>query len=65
MASLAKLWSINEKTFLKSRKRHSVKGKAARPKERRSIVLTPMDEAAIVALRVQARLELGDVYIAL
>jgi len=35
------------------------------PKERRSIVLSPMEEAAIVALRVQARLPLDDVYIAL
>jgi transposase-like protein len=35
------------------------------PKERRSTVLSPMEEAAIVALRVQARLPLDDVYIAL
>lgn len=35
------------------------------PKERRSTVLTPVEEAAIVALRVQARLALDDVYIAL
>jgi len=35
------------------------------PKECRSTVLSPMEEAAIVALRVQARLPLDDVYIAL
>lgn len=35
------------------------------PKERRSTVLSPMEEAAIVALRVQARLPLDDVTIAL
>ncbi|OYR16292.1 putative integrase, catalytic region [Brucella grignonensis] len=34
-------------------------------KERRSTVLAPVEEAAIVALRVQARLPLDDVYIAL
>ncbi len=34
------------------------------PKERRSTVLTPVEEAAIVALRVQARSPLDDVYIA-
>src|SRR3546814_16898972 len=35
------------------------------PKERRSTVLSPMEEVAIVALRVQARLPLDDVFIAL
>jgi transposase-like protein len=35
------------------------------PKERRSSVLSPMEEAAIVASRVQARFPLDDVYIAL
>lgn len=34
-------------------------------KERRGTVLTPVEEAAIVALRVQVRLPLDDVYIAL
>lgn len=31
------------------------------PKERRSTVLSPMEEAAIVTMRVQARLPLDDV----
>ena len=35
------------------------------PKERRSSVLSALEEAAIVSLRVQARLPLDDVYIAL
>jgi hypothetical protein len=35
------------------------------PKERRSTVLSPIEEAAIVSLRRQARLPLDDVYIAL
>lgn len=35
------------------------------PKERRSTVLSPMEEAAIVVLRVQARLPFDDVFIAL
>jgi len=35
------------------------------PKERRSAVLSPMEEAAIVALRVETRLPLDDVNIAL
>jgi transposase-like protein len=35
------------------------------PRERRSTVLSPMEEAAIVALRVQARLPLDDVFVTL
>lgn len=35
------------------------------PKERRSTVLSPIEEAAIVALRVRARLPLDNLYIAL
>ena len=65
VASLAKRFSINEKTVLKWRKRQSVEDMPMGPKERRSTVLSPREEAAIVALRVQARLPLDDVYIAL
>ena len=65
VASLAKRFSINEKAVLKWRHRQSVEDMPMRPKERRSTVLSPMEEAAIVALRVQARLPLDDVYIAL
>ena len=35
------------------------------PKERRSSTLSALEEAAIVALRVQARLSLDDVFVAL
>jgi len=65
VASLAKRFSINEKTVLKWRHRQSVEDMPMGPKKRRSTVLSPMEEAAIVALRVQARLPLDDVYIAL
>jgi len=64
-AQLAARFGINEKTVLKWRKRRSVEDMPMGPKERRSTVLTPVEEAAIVALRVQARLPLDDVYIAL
>jgi transposase-like protein len=50
VASLAKRFSINEKTVLKWRKRQSVEDMPMGPKERRSTVLSPMEEAAIVAL---------------
>ena len=65
VASLARKYGINEKTVLKWRHRQSVEDKPMGPKERRSTVLSPVEEAAIVALRVQARLPLDDVYIAL
>lgn len=35
------------------------------PKEHRSTVFTPIKEAAIVALQVQARLPLNDIYVSL
>jgi transposase InsO family protein len=65
IASLARKYGINEKTVLKWRHRQSVEDMPMGPRNRRSTVLTPMEEAAIVALRVQARLPLDDVYIAL
>lgn len=65
VANLAQRYGINEKTVLKWRKRQSVEDLPMGPRERRSTVLSPMEEAAIVALRVQARLSLDDVYIAL
>ena len=65
VAILAKRYGINEKTVLKWRHRQSVEDLPMGPKERRSTVLSPMEEAAIVALHVQARLPLDDVYIAL
>ena len=65
VASLAREYGLNEKTVLKWRHRQSVEDMPMGPQERRSTVLSPMEEAAIVALRVQARLPLDDVYIAL
>ncbi|NLR73433.1 hypothetical protein HGI47_21455 [Novosphingobium sp. ERN07] len=65
VAHLAKRYGINEKTVLTWRKRQSVEDLPMGPKERRSTVLSLMEEAAIVALREQARLPLDDVYIAL
>lgn len=65
VASLAKRFGINEMTVIKWRSRQSVDDLPMGPKEPRSTVLSPMEEAAIVALRVQARLPLVDVFIAL
>jgi len=65
VAQLAKRFGINEKTVIKWRDRPSVEDLPMGPKERRSSVLSAMEEAAIVALRVQARLPLDDVFIAL
>ena len=65
VAQLARRFGINEKTMIKWRKRQSVEDLPMGPKERRSSVLSPMEEVAIVALRVQARLSLDEVYIAL
>lgn len=64
VASLARRFVINKKTVIKWRKRQSVEDMPMGPKERCSTVLTPIEEAAIVALRVQARLPLDDVYVA-
>ena len=65
VAQLARRYGINEKTVIKWRHRASVEDLPMGPKERRSSVLSPVEEAAIVALRVQARLPLDDVFIAL
>lgn len=65
VASLAKRYGINKKTVLKWRHRQSVGERPMGPKERRSTVLSAMEEAAIVALWLQVRLPLDDVYIAL
>lgn len=57
VASLARQFGINEKA-LKWRDRQSVEDMPMGPKERRSTVLSPMEEPVIVALGVQARLPL-------
>lgn len=64
-AELARRFGINEKTVRKWRSRQTVEDEPMGPKERRSSVLSAVEEAAIVALRVQARLPLDDVFVAL
>ncbi|TPW25981.1 IS481 family transposase [Pararhizobium mangrovi] len=64
-AELARRFGINEKTVRKWRSRSGVEDEAMGPKEKTSTVLSSAGEAAIVALRVQARLPLDDVYVAL
>jgi len=65
VAELARRYGINEKTVRKWRSRTDVIDAPMGPKECRSTVLSALEEAAIVSLRVQARLPLDDVYIAL
>lgn len=60
-----KRYGINAKTVLKWRKRQSVQNLPMALQERRSTILSPMEEAAILALHMQTRLPLDDAYIAL
>jgi transposase-like protein len=55
-AELARRFGINEKTVRKWRFRRTAEDAAMGPKERRSSTLSAIEETAIVALRVQARL---------
>lgn len=64
-AELARRFGINEKTVRKWRSHGMVEDEPMGPKERRSSVLSAIEEAAIGALRVQARLPLDDVFVAL
>lgn len=63
-AELARRFGINEKTVRKWRSRRTVVDEPMGPKERHSSTLSAIEEAAIVALRVQARLPLDDVFVA-
>jgi transposase InsO family protein len=65
VAALAERFGINPKTVLKWRKRASVEDSRMGPKDARSTVLTPLEEAAIIAFRQQTRLPLDDVLFAL
>lgn len=58
-AKLARRFGINEQTVRKWQSRRTVEDAPMGPKERHSSVLSAIEEAAIVALRVQARLTLG------
>lgn len=62
---LARRFGINEKTVRKWRSRRSVEDEPMGPKESHSSALSAIEEAAIVALRVQARLPLDEVFVAL
>src|SRR3546814_4953338 len=64
-AQLARRFGINEKTVRKWRCRATVEDEPMGPKERRSSVLSTIDEAAIVVIRAQARLPLDAVFVAL
>lgn len=60
LRTLAKRYGINQKTVAKWKKRTSVDDLTTRPKNPRSSVLSPEDEAAIVAFRKRTLLPLDD-----
>lgn len=64
-AELARRYGLNEKTVRKWRSRDTIEDEPMGLKERRSSVLSTIEEAAIVVLRVQALLPLDDVFVAL
>jgi transposase InsO family protein len=65
VAALARCHGVNPKTVAKWRGRDSVEDLPMGPRERKSTTLTPLEEAAIVAFRVQTHLPLDDVFCAL
>lgn len=64
-AALARRYGVNRKTVLKWRRRETVADAPMGPRERRSTVLSEVEEAAVVAFRVQTHLALDDVVAAL
>lgn len=62
---LARRYGVNPKTVRKWRRRASVEDRPMGPRQRRSTTLTELEEAAVVAFRVQTRLPLDDIYVAL
>lgn len=64
-AELSRTYGINAKTVLKWRKRGSVEDRKTGPREPRSTVLSPEEEAVIVALRKHTLLPLDDCLYAL
>ena len=65
VATLPRCHGVNPKTVAKWRGRDSVEDLPMGPRERKSTTLTPLEEAAIVAFRVQTHLPLDDVFCAL
>ncbi len=65
LRTLAKRYGINQKTVAKWKKRTSVDDLTTGPKNPRSSVLSPQDEAAIVAFRKRTLLPLDDCLYAL
>ncbi len=65
LRTLAKRYGINQKTVAKWKKRTSVDDLTTGPKNPRSSVLSPEDEAAIVAFRKRTLLPLDDFLYAL
>jgi len=65
LRTLAKRYGINQKTVAKWKKRTSVDDLTTGPKNPRSSVLSPEDEAAIVAFRKRTLLPLDDCFYAL
>lgn len=62
---LARRYGVNPKTVRKWRRRPSTEDLPMGPKQPHSSVLTEVEEAAVVAFRVQTRLPLDDVFVAL
>ena len=65
VVELAEQYNLNPKTVRKWRKRHSVKDQPMGPKDPRSTVLSPEEEAACVAFRRHTLLPLDDCLFAL
>ncbi len=65
VATLARRHSVNPKTVAKWRTRDCTDDLPMGPRQRKSTVLTPLEEAAIVAFRVQTHLPLDEVFVAL
>lgn len=62
-ATLARRYGVNPKTVAKWRRRPSVEDLPMGPRRRRSSVLTELEEAAVVTVRVHARLPLDDLFV--
>ena len=62
---LARRHGVDPKTVRKWRRRASVEDQPMGPRQRHSSTLSELEEAAVVAFRVQTQLPLDDVYVAL